>query len=1133
MPGTLTPSPTNQTGPTTPTAPPLVGGVPQQDLSVNIEAATNAAPELSSQPGTAVSVASGGGNVPLKAQAVTHGLNQQANATAQDIVKQTGGIFGDIEHAAGSALHQVAHAANVGLSTVQQEYRYLHDVEARHGLTAAIMEGAGILAGGAAGTLLDPGEGTVLGAELAARIEGAVVYKDSWARAANPNYRDPHTHQLVSFGRDMLADPVANVGKGLAGAHSLEGMGGLLGKRFTGLAITPETVDQAYRTLPSVRRAFEDIAISSPGDIIRKYPQFAAISGELGDAHTADDVAQTFRELADTSNMMDAQKLPTLALTRMPFRPLRDMVRNAGEGPISQLPYIGDFVSGHIANNVLLGPRRWADRLEALPGATFDPNTMDFSGSQINPANTRGATDLYRLMRYSSTDREARSVVDNFAYATPAQRIVITKNAIFKTLFAMAHVPVPSDDADMEDYLTELVDGRTKKAILERLNNHLGAANIEGSDPNRVYGTLIDGKVIPGVVDDEGVETQGAILENQTGNISLPNITEARRMAQAIRSSRTSRILAGTDDFLYDHVTQGFFKPLVLMSGGYGLHISLAEAIPNTLRHGLAQTVGTMYDRAIANLGYAADGEEKRGLLPWLYDVAGERALRNNRDAQYLAEVYAANEGYKTTVGVAAGEITQGETQPVERALNGFRQHMAMSTKEGGDFSTFGNEDARFTKMWQAELRENAHSRWAQTAAQAYLDAAKRGMSAEVLEREPDDVLDSFVRETYVPRGTPNSWTTIDAHAQAIVDKVKGSVHARNLDPSGGAGKLHLDLLQSVANGRVPNLDELDGIDPSERPFQIKGRQVIPDGSGMIQRIANAGFRKILNPMVNIISRNQEFAVEYVQALQDQVDAGIMSDDQAMVRAESQATTHVMRFVHNLHDRTQWTATMRNWAPFYFAQEQAYRRMGRLLAEDPGAFRRYQMAIAGISHLSNNMQDGDGNQYISFPGSGFLGKGVADAMRLHGIQVGGVTPAAFGGSLSSANVIFPMSQGFKPDLGPVAIVPMQGLQTMFLQLGKSYADFAPVTNVAAGALNYVDAGAGGSSQSIMEQLIPNAFAERIVQLYEAQHGGDRAFNSSVMQAYQYADYQQARAMDAWIKDGQKGPRTDPTAERLG
>ena len=484
--------------PETPPTPALTPSISQA-----ISNAVSAAPELKQDPGTAVAVGAAGGSA-VKAQAVAQAGKRQANATAQDQVKPTGtNIFGDIAKAGESALSKVAHYANDGLSTVQHEYRYLHDVEARHGMTAAVMEGAGILAGGALGTIADPGAGTVLGMEAAAGIEGQLAYKDSWQRTLNPNYKDPHTGQLVSFGRDvssalhlhggeqtavsgaldglgdLIADPLGLAGKGLGEAHSVEGMGGALGKIYQGTRVTAENVDQAYSTLPSIRRAFSDIAGMGPGDIAVRYPQFTGIANELGAAHSAGDVKDTFKELAGASEMLDAQKLPTLAASRMVFRPLRDVVRNL---PADATNPVTGFLARHVLNNSVIGPRRWADRLEALPGATFDPETMDLSGSQINPANTRGLTDIYRLMRYGGTDREARAVVDAYAAATPAQRIVIVKNGIFKTLFAMAGQQLP-DDGDMDNALSELVDGRTKAAIEERLDNHLAAANIEGVQP--------------------------------------------------------------------------------------------------------------------------------------------------------------------------------------------------------------------------------------------------------------------------------------------------------------------------------------------------------------------------------------------------------------------------------------------------------------------------------------------------------------------------------------------------------------------------------------------------------------------------------------------------------------------------
>src|ERR1700744_5988274 len=144
-------------------------------ISQAIANAVGAAPELKKDPGTAVAVGAAGGS-PVKAQAVAQAGKRQANATAQDQVAPTGtSIFGSLGADVGSALSKVAHYANDGLSTVQHEYKFLHDVEARHGMTAAIMEGAGILAGAAAGTVIEPGAGTVLGAEAAAGVGGPLA----------------------------------------------------------------------------------------------------------------------------------------------------------------------------------------------------------------------------------------------------------------------------------------------------------------------------------------------------------------------------------------------------------------------------------------------------------------------------------------------------------------------------------------------------------------------------------------------------------------------------------------------------------------------------------------------------------------------------------------------------------------------------------------------------------------------------------------------------------------------------------------------------------------------------------------------------------------------------------------------
>src|ERR1035437_10874126 len=104
---------------------------------------------------------------------------------------------------------------------------------------------------------------------------------------------------------------------------------------------------------------------------------------------------------------------------------------------------------------------------------------------------------------------------------------------------------------------------------------------------------------------------------------------------------------------------------------------------------------------------------------------------------------------------------------------------------------------------------------------------------------------------------------------------------------------------------------------------------MVPDSTGTIQRIANVGFQKVLNPMVNFLSRQPIGLNEWDRQWEIQkpfVAAGVKSYDEAVNTALDVTVNRVMRTVHNLTDRTQWTVTIRNWAPFDFAQEQADRK---------------------------------------------------------------------------------------------------------------------------------------------------------------------------------------------------------------
>ena len=104
--------------------------------------------------------------------------------------------------------------------TVQQEYRYLHDVEALHGTAPPSTRArASRRGGGRDGRRSGRGDHPRRRAASVDRGPGRV--QGLVERAANPNYKDPHTGQLVSFGRDVADVLGARTGgfhDGLSGA---------------------------------------------------------------------------------------------------------------------------------------------------------------------------------------------------------------------------------------------------------------------------------------------------------------------------------------------------------------------------------------------------------------------------------------------------------------------------------------------------------------------------------------------------------------------------------------------------------------------------------------------------------------------------------------------------------------------------------------------------------------------------------------------------------------------------------------------------------------------------------------------------------------------------------------------------
>lgn len=335
--------------------------------------------------------------------------------------------------------------------------------------------------------------------------------------------------------------------------------------------------------------------------------------------------------------------------------------------------------------------------------------------------------------------------------------------------------------------------------------------------------------------------------------------------------------------------------------------------------------------------------------------------------------------------------------------------------------------------------------------------------------------------------------------ARVIVENLRGATHAPN-------DIAHMGLLDSISKGETPALEDLKAIPHDARPLKVLGPIDKPAAS---RKLSDRIFDK-LNKTVNWIAREPIFADAswntYEAAYKGAVARGELSFEEAVSLSQQKATMQMLPHIHNVTERTLMADTMKNWVPFYFAQQQSYARAYRLLAEEPAAFRRVQLAYSNLADFGGLYGDSGGNNQFVIPGAGFLTSGAMKAMGLAGIPVINSLPTAFSGNLKSLASLSPFLEGGDVlRAGPLVALGARAINNLIPET-KALTD--PVL------------GSEGSSQSMLDMLIPNSAARSVLDVFNK--GDNRSMNKSVLDAIQSLEYQQNVAMTKWTKDGSKG-----------
>jgi hypothetical protein len=131
--------------------------------------------------------------------------------------------------------------------------------------------------------------------------------------------------------------------------------------------------------------------------------------------------------------------------------------------------------------------------------------------------------------------------------------------------------------------------------------------------------------------------------------------------------------------------------------------------------------------------------------------------------------------------------------------------------------------------------------------------------------------------------------------------------------------------------------------------------------------------------------------------------------------AEDRARLQTLAYVDNPAVQTQLAFGIRNFARFYRATEDFYRRVYRVVRYNPESIVKASLTYEGVTHSGWVQYDDQGEPYFLYPGTQYVYKAVQTAMTALGV------PAEF-------KVPFPVEFGARlkmitPSLNPESAIP--------------------------------------------------------------------------------------------------------------
>ena len=439
---------------------------------------------------------------------------------------------------------------------------------------------------------------------------------------------------------------------------------------------------------------------------------------------------------------------------------------------------------------------------------------------------------------------------------------------------------------------------------------------------------------------------------------------------------------------------------------------------------------------------------------------------------------------------------------------------------------------------WLFTLAANANSDLGSLAFKYMRPGIDEATRREVAIRGITQYLDDLPEKVYGRFRLKADGVDSKTHAAAIYDTVRAYVSKKD-------GSLNEELLKKIrtidADGNIKisakelSLDDIPGVGAyADAPEFISGPTFVPTtGNNFAAGFINSSW-DLMGAANAAISRQPIAQYELVKVLETMEDSGFRSSfiakatkgldkdaaEIATVNAEKQlaamaediATNRVLAYVDNPAIRSQLAMNVRNFARFYRATEDFYRRAVRAVRYNPESLARASLTYEGIVHSGWIHTDENGEQYFFYPGVSTVYRVMDKVAKVFGVENGFQTgmPVEFGAKLKMITPSMNPDSLFPTFAGPAAALPIK-------MIGNIVPQFKDLEQYLTG--NY------GQDQPMISALFP----AHLNRLFQAMNKDERnsQFASAARKA---ATYLEASGQGLEIKiDPQTGREIPPTA----